>query len=217
MTDKPLDDLDAVRTITEALKNFKQEEQERILRWAIEKIGLRSSIVPTSTTGIVVTSSSATPAAPKTDASTSTTSADRAVDIKTFIEEKQPRSDVQFAASVAYYFRFEAPPNKQKESIDKENLLDACRKANWTRLKNPYQTLMNAHTMGLLDKGSEKATFVLNTVGENLVAMTLPSEGKDPVKPRRSRKVEKAKKNASRKAPAKKASAKTASKTARKV
>jgi hypothetical protein len=137
------------------------------------------------------------------------------VDIKSFIDEKQPRSDVQFVATVAYYLRFEAPPAERKDYIDKEDLQEACRKAKRDRLKNPYQTLMNAHTLGLLDKGSEKATFVLNTVGENLVAMTLPGEGKAAARPAKPRKADRAKKAVPKKASAKKVPAKKASKTAR--
>lgn len=218
MTDKALDDLDAVRTIVETLKNFKPEEQQRILRWAVEKAGLPSSTAPISATG-----SSAAPASPagsvvsSSHAPGTAPSTNGSVDIKSFIDQKQPRSDVQFAATVAYYLRFEAPPAERKESIGGDDLQEACRKAKRDRLKNPYQTLMNAHTLGLLDKGSEKATFVLNTVGENLVAMTLPSDGKAAPKPGKPRKAEKAKKAAAKKVPAKKAPAKKASKAVRKA
>ena len=58
------------------------------------------------------------------------------------------------------------------------------------RFGNPLQTLNNAHTLGLLDRGPEKGTFVINSVGENLVAMILPDRSgakktpkKTPVKP----------------------------------
>jgi hypothetical protein len=127
------------------------------------------------------------------------------VDIKSFIDEKRPRSDVQFAATVAYYLRFEAPSDERKDSINKEDLQEACRKAKRDRLKIPYQTLLNAHKLGLLDKGSEKATFAINTVGENLVAMSLPGEGKSTTKPGKTRRTEKAKKAAPKKAHAKRA------------
>jgi len=217
MTDKALDDLDAVRTIVETLKNFKPEEQQRILRWAVEKAGLPSSIAPASSTGSAAPVSPASPVVPSSHTTATTPSTNGAVDIKSFIDQKQPRSDVQFAATVAYYLRFEAPPAERKESIDKDDLQEACRKAKRDRLKNPYQTLVNAHTLGLLDKGSEKATFVLNTVGENLVAMTLPGDGKAAPKPGKPRKAEKAKKAAPKKATAKKAPAKKASKAARKA
>ena len=217
MTDKALDDLDAVRTIVETLKNFKPEEQQRILRWAVEKAGLPSSIAPASSTGSSSPASPAGPVVASSHAPATTPSTNGAVDIKSFIDQKQPRSDVQFAATVAYYLRFEAPPAERKEAIDKDDLQEACRKAKRDRLKNPYQTLVNAHTLGLLDKGSEKATFVLNTVGENLVAMTLPGDGKAAPKPGKPRKVEKTKKAAPKKAVAKKAPAKKASTAARKA
>lgn len=217
MTDKVVDDLDAVRTIVETLKSFKPEEQQRILRWAVEKVGLPSSPGPNTPTGSLPPPPSAGPSAPSGHTLATSSSTNAAVDIKSFIDQKQPRSDVQFAATVAYYLRFEAPPAERKESIDKDDLQEACRKAKRDRLKNPYQTLVNAHTLGMLDKGSEKATFVLNTVGENLVAMTLPGDGKTAPKSGKPRKAEKAKKAAPKKAPAKKAPAKKASKTARKA
>lgn len=56
---------------------------------------------------------------------------------------------------------------------------------------NPYQTLSNAHNLGLLDRGSEKGMFTINTVGENLVAMTLP-DGSSGAKPGKKRPGKKA-------------------------
>jgi hypothetical protein len=35
-------------------------------------------------------------------------------DLKTFVTAKNPRSDVQFAATVAYFHRFEAPPDHEE-------------------------------------------------------------------------------------------------------
>lgn len=37
---KPTDDLEAVRTIVEALESFESEDKERIIRWAREKLKL---------------------------------------------------------------------------------------------------------------------------------------------------------------------------------
>jgi hypothetical protein len=105
------------------------------------------------------------------------------VDIKTFISNKQPRRDVQFAAAVAYYYRFEAPQAERKDAINKDDLQEATRRAGRERLGNPLQTLNNAHTLGLLDRGSDKGTFTINSVGENLVAMTLPGDGATSSKP----------------------------------
>jgi hypothetical protein len=45
-------------------------------------------------------------------------------------------------------------------------------------LKFPAQTLINAHGAGLLDT-AERGAYAINSVGENLVAMTLPGEAAD--------------------------------------
>jgi hypothetical protein len=118
-----------------------------------------------------------------------------ATDIKTFIAEKKPRNDVQYAAAVAYYYRFEAPEAEKKDAINKDDLQESTRKAGRDRFGNPLQMLNNAHKLGLLDRGSEKATFVINSVGENLVAMTLPDGGalKRPTKKKLAKKAPKKK------------------------
>jgi hypothetical protein len=81
---------------------------------------------------------------------------------------------MQFAATVAYYFAFEAPTEERKESITADDLQDACRQVGRHRLSSPIKTLLNAHASGLLDKAGERGAYKINTVGENLVAVTLP-------------------------------------------
>ncbi len=202
MAEKALDDLEAVRIIVEALKNFKPEEQQRIIRWSIEKIGLSPTLLGLHGGGSSGPFHSSTP--PPSPGLGQAPVSSGAVDIKSFIDEKQPRSDVQFAATVAYYLRFEAPAAERKECIGGDDLQEACRKVKRDRLKNPYQTLLNAHNLGLLDKGPEKASFAINTVGENLVAMTLPGDGKLPAKSRRNKKTDTAKRSLRNKAAARK-------------
>lgn len=154
------DDLEAVKKIVESLEGFKPEEQERIIRWARERIGL--DLTPLE---------SARRAEPP-DASLQTPR--RAIDIKSFVASKNPKADTHFAATVAYYYKFEAPIGERKEFIAGDDLQDACRRVGRERLANPGQTLRNAHHSGLLDKGSDAGIYCINTVGENLVAMTLP-------------------------------------------
>jgi hypothetical protein len=97
-------------------------------------------------------------------------------DIKSFVAAKAPKSDVQFATTVAYYYRFEAPPAQRREAIDGDALQEAARLAGRARLSNPRQTLNNAKGLGYLDS-NVPGEFVVNSVGENLVAMTLPGSG----------------------------------------
>jgi hypothetical protein len=164
------DDLEAVRSITTALAGFSQEEQERILRWVREKIGLSLSTAGGRELSSLERLRSQTPESsiipPKSG------SVQR--DLKSFVSAKNPRSDVQFAATVAYYYRFDAPESERAQEINAVALQNSCRLAGRERLADPLKTLNNAKQQGLLDSGTERGKFTLNTVGENLVAMTLP-------------------------------------------
>jgi hypothetical protein len=166
------DDLEAVRTISAALNGFSPEEQERILRWVREKVGLAPTgrAFPEARTtlpaGVIRPETPQTPAVPVSSGK----------DLKSFIAGKNPRNDIQFAAAVAYFYRFESAPEQRKNEIDAAILQDACRLAGRERFKNPRVTLNNAKNLGLLDSANEAGKFSINTVGENLVAMTLPGD-----------------------------------------
>jgi hypothetical protein len=166
MTENKIDDLQAVRIIAETLSSFQRPEQERIIRWVLEKTGLppgsvalprveESSTFPSFSLG----SPSRLPSTP--------------VDIKSFVAQKNPRSDNQFAATVAYFYRFEAPEAERKSNITSQDLVEACRLAGWKRMADPPKTLANAQGVGLLNK-VERGQFTISSVGENLVALTLP-------------------------------------------
>jgi len=100
------------------------------------------------------------------------TSAQR-TDIKSFTAAKAPKSDQQFAAVVAYFYQFEVPAAQRKESVDAATIKEAARQAGRRQVKDWSVTLSNAMRSGYLDK-SERGAFKLNSVGENLVAITLP-------------------------------------------
>jgi hypothetical protein len=165
------DDLEAVRIVADALGGFDPKDQERIIRWAREKLGLPA--VPANQLA-------PTPRPPASGVAPSSVSAPQAStsrDLKSFVAEKQPKNDVQFAATVAYYHRFEAPENLRRTEISADDLQEACRLVGRERFKSPYQTLRNAHTLGLLNQGDQRGAFAVNSVGENLVAVTLPGDG----------------------------------------
>jgi hypothetical protein len=157
---KSTDDLEAVRILVDTLQPFDAKDQERIIRWAREKLGL-----PVSEQNL-----------PQGQGEEQRRLSDKkeTVDIKSFVSKKNPSSDNHFAAVVAYYYRFDAPEEQKKDSITSKDLQDACRLVDRDRLDNPAQTLVNAHNAGLLDR-KEHGAYSINTVGENLVAMTLPS------------------------------------------
>lgn len=166
-TTKTPDDLEAVRNIAAALAPFKTDDQERIIRWAREKVGL--SIPARDTNTPEKAASGPAPAVPKNNAPAPQSSSN----IKQFVEQKAPKSDMHFATVVAYYHRFNAPAGERRNTVTAEDLQDACRKADRERLKHPGQTLINAFNAGLLDR-EDRGAFAINSVGENLVAMALP-------------------------------------------
>lgn len=178
------DDLKAVKIIRGALSGFQNEERERILRWARESLGLPVVATPVGTEE----PTHKAPHQPPANIPTLPPPAGQrtAKDIATFVNEKNPQTDIQLATTVAYYYRFEAPPDARKDEIDATFLRDSLRLAGRPgKLKKPLATLNNAHAKGLLDRGSERGTFTINAVGENLVGMALPGGTAQPSRPRR--------------------------------
>lgn len=167
---KPADDFDAVRLVIEALEPFENKDRERIIRWATEKLGMVVSQL--ASFGATAPSLTTLPSAVPIPVSTTISK-----DIKSFVLQKNPRSDSQMAAVVAYYHHFEAPPSERKDSIGKEDLTEACRKSDRARPKRPEQVLVNAYHAGLFDRAGKAGQYRLNSVGENLVAMVLPEQG----------------------------------------
>ena len=86
---------------------------------------------------------------------------------------KAPKSDQQFTAVVAYFYQFEAKPNDRKEEIDADTMKEAARLAGRPQVARWNMTLTNAKNAGYLDAAGS-GNFKLSSVGENLVAITLP-------------------------------------------
>jgi hypothetical protein len=164
----PPDDLETVRIISQALEPFSEIDRDRIIRWVREKLGMDAEPAP----GVVQTPGSKGPGTEiETEPHAGTPR--HKLDLKSFIDQKQPASDVQFATAVAYYYAFEAPGGDRRDTIGAEDLQEACRLSQRQRLVGPAQTLRNAVSRGYLDR-AERGQYSVNTVGENLVAMTLP-------------------------------------------
>lgn len=205
--EKQTDDFEAVRIVVQTLEPFDSKDRERIIRWAKEKLGMPIDAQP----GIAAPVPFHAPAEAKgtTQVHATIQRARQGKDIKTFVSEKAPSSDRQLAATVAYYYAFEAPENERKDSIDKDDLIEACRKVGSRRRPTvPGQTLRNAAHAGYLDR-TERGKYRLNTVGENLVAMVLPeggtaAAGQATKKPAKRKATPKKKKGARKKKPQKK-------------
>ncbi len=161
-TGKPADEMEATRVIVDAIAHLPPDAQRRAIRWAQEKLGLIQEGA-----GDQGRSRGDDVAPPRTR------------NIKTFVDEKKPGSDVGFATAVAYFYAFEAPQDDRKAEISAADLQNAARLADRGRLTDPNKTLHNAAQRGYLDKGSGKGAFRINPVGENLVAMAMPGGAGD--------------------------------------
>jgi hypothetical protein len=181
-----VEDFDAGKAIFDLLKDLPPERQERVLRWVAEGLGI--SLASTSSrTELTRHAPVAAPPAPLTPP---TPQGGPGANIKSFVTTKSPKSDQQFAAAVAYFYRFEAPPDQRRDSIDSDTLQEAARLVGRKRLGKPLATLNNAKAAGYLDSGS-RGEFSINSVGENLVAMALPAVGAAAAGPARNPKAKK--------------------------
>src|SRR5688500_18133499 len=174
-----VDDLEAVRVLAETLQPFTSEDRERIIRWAREKLGMTAGVAPALWSRAEVS-------VDNTRDSAVVANQGGVVDIKTFVTEKAPKSDVHFAATVAYFYQFKSPETQRKDSITKEDLVKACREVQRKQPKVPAQVLVNAYHDGLFDRGG-KGSYKLNSVGENLVAMALPGTNDTAKTPKQTR------------------------------
>jgi hypothetical protein len=182
-------DFEIAKAVADQLKDIDKQRQQRVLRWVAESLGLEFGVPP----AVERPAGGAASAAiiPPSQANTHPHRQQYGhVDIKSFVDSKKPKSDVQFAAVVAYYYSFAASAEAQKDFIDADALQQAARLAGRRRPPKPLATLNNAKTLGYLDS-SERGKFRINSVGENLVAMTLP--GGQPQNARKARKIKRKK------------------------
>ena len=158
--------LDAAQKIVAELTGMTSEHQSLALKFAIETLGLKLPAASSPAAAPSVHSPQLTPPH-------AASSADHSTDIRSFTTMKAPKSDQQFAAVVAYFYQFEAKPDNRKEAIDADIMKEAARLAGRPQVARWNMRLTNAKNAGYLDAaGSGK--FKLSSVGENLVAITLP-------------------------------------------
>lgn len=104
-------------------------------------------------------------------------------DIRSFVAQKAPKTDLQLIPVVGYFYRFLAGGDEHKDSISAEDVKDACRKAGRAIPKRAAQTLVDACAAGYMDR-AERGRYAVNTVGENLVATVLPGGAESEKKKR---------------------------------
>lgn len=165
-TGSPKSPLDAAQKIVAELQGMAPEHQTLALKFALETLSLKLPMTPGS--HVLAASPVPTPAEPTLPAV-----GGHSTNVKAFTSLKAPKSDQQFAAVVAYFYQFEAPPEQRQEVIDVETMKNAARLAGRKQAPQWRFTLQNAKNAGYLDAAGD-GKYKLSSVGENLVAINLP-------------------------------------------
>lgn len=184
------DVFDAAKAIVGAIEGLDKQLQAQAIRFACEKLGLGTpSFSQVSSASPPATSPALTP--PGTGGVQTPTT-----DIKQFTASKAPKSDQQFVAVVAYYYRFVAPEAQRRDTINAQTLTSAARGV-WEQNPKWGMILTNAKNAGYLDP-ADRGEYRLSAVGENLVAMTLPGTSPERRAGRTSKKKKMTKKKTRR-------------------
>jgi len=186
------DEFDALRMLVDALRPFEKDVRGRLLRWAEESLALAKP--GKAAAPAAAPAAAAEPKAVRRRgrrkrrakgkkavtapvAALAPVVAGAAGSVQAFMAQKKPRSDVQFAAAVAYYFRHAAPAGQRKDGINGDDLQKAALQSGRGKFQNANQTLNNTRRLGYLDKGKERGSFCINSAGEKLIGTVLPQAG----------------------------------------
>ena len=103
-------ELEALNKVLAALKELSDEDKERVLRTASTFFGMSSRSIPTAAS------------IPNTGAPTTSFSEDRTISAKEFLIQKQPKTDIERVACLAYYLtQYQDIPHFKTLDISKLN------------------------------------------------------------------------------------------------
>ncbi|MGE0096210.1 MAG: hypothetical protein AB7T40_16780 [Alphaproteobacteria bacterium] len=178
-------ELEAIRLIISALQKLDKEAQQRALNYAFTRLGIEASgsfdAPPAPSLSATVVEPTALPQ--------HLAKSGQPTDIRTFTENKKPRSANEMAAVVAYYLQYEAPESDRKKSINADDIKKHFHLAKYPAPSEARYTLTNSKNAGYLDNAGA-GEYKLNAIGYNLVAHKLPPAGagsQSDLKSRRSR------------------------------
>lgn len=98
-------------------------------------------------------------------------------DIRSLKDEIQPENAKEMACVVAYYMQQHAPTADRKDVVTADDMVKYFKQAHFPLPKRVAQLLVDARHSGYFDL-AERGAYRLNAVGYNLVAHTLPRQGK---------------------------------------
>ena len=168
-------ELGAIRQVIAALSDLDSEARARVINYVFQRLG-----ISTAASSLEAGEPSAAPLEAPGVALTRPQAGRRQIDIRSFGEEKSPRSANERAAVVGYYLSELASPDERKAEISAKDITKYFKQAGFPLPGAAKMTLVNAKNAGYLDAGAERGTYKLNPVGHNLVAHALPAADRGP-------------------------------------
>jgi hypothetical protein len=173
-------EIEAIKAVLNALEPLGSDVRMNVLSYVIQR--LRITLDPTSqisggAAGSLIEN--------KESEQSGGGQSDSDIHIKTFKEQKRPRSANEMAAVVAYFLAELAPKNERKRTIATKDIETYFKIAEFPLTKVRF-TLPNARSAGYLDAVGDGA-YKLNAVGHNLVVHSLPRSSSRTSAPRKSR------------------------------
>jgi hypothetical protein len=174
MADEIVEDADvkAISALIAALKPLTAESRLHVLDFVVKKFAIplqitqdpilpAGSIAP-ATANVQVLAPAPAPAPP------------RVVDIRSFANEKQPKTVNEKVALIAYYLAQLAQEGERRDYLISDDIKKYFVQAGFELPSAPAGvTLIHAKNAGYLN-ASERGQYTLNAVGHNLVAHKLP-------------------------------------------
>lgn len=160
MSDKKLTLGQAIDTIIEALEPLEVTARQTAINAACAHLGLTDAIQP--------------PSSEKQPPNLGNQPPLKQIDIRTFKEQKEPKTAIQMACVVAYYLQELAAANERKKTVTANDLDTYFKQAKFKLPKVMAQVLPDARVAGYFESAPGKGEYSLNAVGYNLVAHNLP-------------------------------------------
>jgi len=163
----PVDhEIEAIRSVLSALGPLSAKARMSVLEYVAKRLDLEGVGHAREERGV--------PAKPSGSEGVESSSVhEQEVHIKTFKEEKKPRSANEMAALIGYYLSNVAPMNQRKKSINQKDIETYFKIAQFPLPNQIRATLANAKNAGYFDSvGSGE--YKLNAVGHNLVVHSMP-------------------------------------------
>src|SRR5215471_6703498 len=167
MTDEKADpELQAIATLLTVLEPLSDEARANVILYVFKRLGIDLPASNVRNPTRAVPEWAGNHASPETEGGV--------IDIRSFKEEKQPKTASEMVAIAAYYLAHLAPPDERRDYIVADDIRKYFLQAIFPLPSAPpHMTLVNAKNAGYVD-ARERGQYRLNPVGYNLITNKLP-------------------------------------------